>query len=301
MRRRSVAATALDSSTRDGADAAARWRRLATLLLLLLGESRTAQRAAEARHSAEQAAQRASFARDLEQDRETFLDLVAHELKTPLAVIKAYAEILEAQAEALPASDTARQVVGHLLEQAEVMAALIEQVLDVQRLRRGRLPLEISRVDLLELAREVAEAVQHTTRQHVLRVVADRPPGVVRADRLRLRQVLVNLIENAVKYSAGGEVVVEVRGEERDGRPWAALAVRDQGVGIEAADLGRIFNRFEQVSSAPVRGHVGLGLGLYVARQIARAHGGEVAASSPGRGRGSTFTLLLPLDADPVA
>ena len=291
-------ARAPDARADRDTEEADRWRTLAVALAALLAQGR-AERSAEAeRHAARQAAQRAAHERDLVQDRENFLALVAHELKTPVAVIKAYAELLEAQMASESTSGAMREVVGHILEQADVMAALIEEVLDVQRLRTGKLPLELSRVDLVQLARSVGDEVQQTTRAHLIRVVSADPPPAVLADRRRLRQALANLLENAVKFSAGGEIEARAVAEERDGRAHVVLAIRDQGIGIDPADLNRIFERFEQVSGAPVRGHVGLGLGLYVARQIARAHGGEVWAESAGQGLGSTFYLALPVVAD---
>ena len=99
---------------------------------------------------------------------------------------------------------------------------------------------------------------------------------------------------------AGGEVEVRVGTGLHEGRVCAIVSVRDQGTGIEAANLDRIFDLFQQGSKSPVRGHVGLGLGLYVARQIARAHQGDVWAESPGEGQGSTFYLALPLDLSPT-
>lgn len=283
-----------NGSDRPPADDAARWRDLALTLGLLLAESYS-ERAAEAeRHAAEQAAERAAHRDSLLQDREHFLDLVAHELRTPVAVIKAYAELLEEQLSGQPVSNATRQVVATMLEQADLMTTLIEEVLDVQRLRLGKLPLEVSRVDLLQLARSVAREVQQTSRSHTIRVVGD-PALPLLADRRRLRQVLTNLLENAVKYSAGGEIEVRVERRERNGQERALIAIRDQGVGIESGDLNRIFEPFEQVSGTPVQGRVGLGLGLFVARQIARAHGGDVWAESGGRGRGSTFYVELPL------
>ncbi len=266
-------------------EAAARWRALATLLLLLLAEGHQA-------HQAEQETAR----RDRALERDSFLDLAAHELRTPVAVIKAYAELLEAQLAEAPIPPAVRQVVRHILEQADHMTALIEDVLDVQRLRRGKLSLEIGRVDLAALAREVAEDIQQTTRAHCIRVQADTEPLVISADRRRLRRVLVNLVENAVKFSEGGDIMIRVRAEQRDGRVLATVAVHDQGIGIAPGDLQRIFERFEQLSGAPVHGHVGLGLGLYIARQIAQAHGGDVVAASGGLGQGSTFTLTLPAE-----
>jgi signal transduction histidine kinase len=190
-------------------------------------------------------------------------------------------------------------VVAHILEQAELMSTLIEEILDVQRVILGKLPLEISHLDLVELARGAAEEVAHLTRSHSIQVLAPDPLPHIRIDRRRIRQVLINLLENAVKYSDGGGIHMRVACGEHDGRPVAILSVRDEGIGLDPSDLDRIFDRFTQAATGPVRGHAGLGLGLYVARQIARAHQGDVWAESPGRGRGSTFYLRLPLDGEP--
>jgi two-component system CheB/CheR fusion protein len=281
------------------------WRGLAISLLQALGESHAGRVADAERHVAEQSAQRASFQRQVLQDREDFLGLVAHELKTPVAVIKAYAELLEAQMAEHELSgqalQTMREVVAHICDQADLMSSLIEEILDVQRVQLGKLPLEISRLDLVELARSAAEEVSHASQGHAIRVVPVDPPPPVHVDRRRIRQVLLNLLENAVKYSDDGDIRVQVGREEYKGRPVAILSVHDQGIGLETGDLDRIFDRFTQAANGPVRGHAGLGLGLYVARQIARAHRGDVWAESPGKGCGSTFYLRLPLDGAPAA
>jgi signal transduction histidine kinase len=228
--------------------------------------------------------------------------VVAHELKTPAAVIKAYAELLDAQlADASTPPSTLREVVANIRDQADLMSGLIEGVLDMQRLRLGKLPLQIDRIDLNQLARTVANQVQQTTPEHVIRVVAPDPPPPLLADRARVRQVLANLLENAVKYSAGGEIEIRISRGRRNGRDCAIVAVRDEGAGIDSANLERIFDLFHQGSANPVRGHVGLGLGLYVARQVAHAHQGEVWAESPGKGQGSTFYVALPLDFAPAS
>ena len=276
------------------------WRGLALSLLQALSDSHAGRTADAERHAAEQSAQRASFEHRILQDREDFLGLVAHELKTPVAVIKAYAELLEAQMAEQQLSgstrESMREVVVHILDQAELMSGLIEEILDVQRVQLGKLPLEVSRLDLLQLARSAAEEVAQATRAHTIRVESADPLPAVQVDRRRIRQVLVNLLENAVKYSDDGDIHVRLRRAEHRGHPVAVLSVRDHGIGLEPGDLDRIFDRFVQASGAPVRGHAGLGLGLYVARQIARAHGGDVWAESAGKGRGSTFHLRLPLD-----
>ena len=276
------------------------WRGLALSLLQALGETREGRASDAKRHQAEQSAQQASLERRMVQDREDFLGIVAHELKTPVAVIKAYAELLEAQMAEQEVSadrrDSMREVVAHIVDQAELMSGLIEEILDVQRVLLGKLPLEISHLDLVELARGAADEVAHVTRAHSIKVLASDPIPPVSIDRRRIRQVLVNLLENAIKYSDDGDIHLQVRRGEHEGRPMVVLSVRDEGIGLVASDLDRIFDRFVQAASGPVRGHAGLGLGLYVARQIARAHQGDVWAESPGRGRGSTFFLRLPLE-----
>ena len=276
------------------------WRGLAISMLQALGESHEGRAADAERHQAEQSAQQASLERRVVQDREDFLGIVAHELKTPVAVIKAYAELLEAQMAEQEVSattrDSMREVVTHIIDQAELMSGLIEEILDVQRVLLGKLPLEISHLDLVELARSAADEVAHVTRAHSIKVLANDPIPPVSIDRRRIRQVLVNLLENAIKYSNHGDIHLQVRRGEHEGRPMAVLSVRDEGIGLDPSDLDRIFDRFVQAASGPVRGHAGLGLGLYVARQIARAHQGDVWAESPGRGRGSTFFLRLPLE-----
>ena len=214
-------------------------------------------------------------------------------------MIKAYAELLDAQ---MPDPELSyesrtgmREVVKHIIDQAELMTALIEEILDVQRVQLGKLPLEVSRLDLAQLARAAADEVSQAAHTHTIRVESIEALPPVDVDRRRIRQVLVNLLENAVKYSDNGEIQVNVGREDTGGRRTALLSVHDHGIGLDAGHLDRIFDRFAQARSAPVRGHAGLGLGLYVARQIARAHGGEVWAESRGKGRGSTFYLRLPL------
>jgi signal transduction histidine kinase len=218
------------------------------------------------------------------------IGLVVHELRTPVAIIKAYAELLEAQTATKHSTLAAlRDVMGHILEQADLMSDWVDAMLDVRRLQLGELRLDLTRVDLVQLAWTAAEEFQQTTRQHQIRVVARHPPPPVLADRSRLRQILSNLLENAVKYAAGGTIQIRL---ELAGNDKAILAVHDDGPGLDKSQLTRIFAPFEQTE----RRSAGLGLGLYVARQIAQIHGGSLWAESRGRMNGSTFILSLPLD-----
>jgi signal transduction histidine kinase len=231
-----------------------------------------------------------------QQAKQDFLSVVSHELKTPVAVIKAYTEVLEGRARRT-GSSTEQEILTRIDEQADRMLTLVEQFLDLQRIDVGLMPLEESRFDLAELARGLVRNTQVTTSKHRLRVEARRPV-YVRADRQRVEQVLQNLLDNAIKYSpAGGQVVVRVeKAPPSEGAaPMALVSVRDQGIGMSAEARARAFDRFYQAGTAPVKGHVGLGLGLYISREIVTRHGGRMWAESEGADQGSTFYFTLPL------
>jgi signal transduction histidine kinase len=224
--------------------------------------------------------------------REEFVGVVSHELKTPVAVIQAYLELLQRRAER-EGRRSDLEVLGHVTGQTSRMLAMIEELLDVQRIEAGVLALELSRFDLGQLVERVAAELQVTTAQH--RLVAEAGPVEVVADRRRVEEVLTNLIENAIKYSPeGGEVRVRVVAEG----PTALIEVVDQGIGISAEDQPRVFERFFRASGAGERlhkGHHGLGLGLYIARELVRRHGGEMGVRSTA-GTGSVFWFRLPRD-----
>ncbi|HZR97613.1 MAG TPA: GAF domain-containing sensor histidine kinase [Chloroflexota bacterium] len=277
---------------------------------LRLGTAELARRRAEV--------ERAEVEQQAKQD---FLSVVSHELKTPVAVIKAYTEVLQGRA-ARAGAAADEEVLARIGEQADRMLALVEQFLDLQRIGAGLMPLEESRFDLADLARRIAQATQVTTTAHQLQVIANRPV-YVRADRRRIEQVLQNLLDNAIKYSpAGGPIevrveagppplpppaeeprAVDVASVERALVPRrgevAVVRVTDRGIGISADEARRVFERFYQADNVPVRGHVGLGLGLYISREIITRHGGEMGVESEA-GKGSTFWFTLPLARPPV-
>lgn len=241
--------------------------------------------------------------------REEFLAVVSHELKTPMAVIKAYVEVLLRRAAERDWSSADVEVLQNIHDQADRMLAMIEELLDLRRLEMGQLRLELSRFDLCGLAQRVTRAVQLTVHTHRLVCECEGDSLLVLADRKRLEEVLINLLDNAVKYSPiGSEVRVGVRavcGPSGDGGGEAAapdhamVVVSDRGIGVRPEDQRLIFERFHQASRAPVRGHVGLGLGLYISRQIVEAHGGRMwVESTPGQG--SRFYVTLPLATEDV-
>lgn len=240
-----------------------------------------------------------SRAQARQQARQEFLGLVSHELKTPVAVLKAYTELLLRKAEIDPSRASDRDVLARMLEQADRMLAMIEQLLDLQKIEAGRLPLEISRFDLVQLATRVSENLQLTAPRHrILIRAAEQLP--VLADRRRIEEVLFNLLENAVKYSPnGGSITVTITTRATDGaaEEEAWVSVADQGIGIRRQDLPHIFERFYQGEGKLHRGHVGLGLGLHIAREIIDRHGGRMWTES-SEGKGSVFHFTLPLAVD---
>jgi signal transduction histidine kinase/putative methionine-R-sulfoxide reductase with GAF domain len=225
------------------------------------------------------------------QVRDEFLSVAAHELKTPVTTLLGFSQLLLTQLSRPDALDA--RLLDRALRAVEQgsrrMSRLVTQILDISRLDGGRLVLEYHDSDLSTLVQGIAEAMQTTTSRHTLRVqTPDTLPCLV--DSLRMEQVVTNLLDNAIKFSpAGGDVDVELS-EPAPGI--GHLAVTDHGVGIPPERRQHIFERFYQ---AHERDHVaGLGLGLYISRQIVELHGGSITPEFPPEG-GCRFTIDLPL------
>ncbi len=254
-------------------------------LLALIGRLRTAQQAA---HRAQRESEEALRLRD------EVLAALSHDLKAPLTAIKGTAQLLRRRVGKDKDGGRADERMAEGLDQidatATAMARLLNELLDVARLQAGQpLALDLRPTDLVALARELAATHQQATEQHRLRVDTALPELVGCWDRFRLERMLGNLLFNAIKYSpAGGDVVVAVA---REGEA-AVVSVRDEGIGIPATDLQRLFERFHRAGN--VGDIAGTGLGLATARQIVEQHGGTIGVSS-SHGAGTTVTVRLPL------
>jgi signal transduction histidine kinase len=220
--------------------------------------------------------------------RDDFIYAASHELRTPVTSLKLYTEVLQRQVER-GAFDQVGKNLGKLNVQIDKLSALIGDLLDVSKIEAGKLDVRDDDVNLGDLATEVLETIQPTAPKHRIDIIGavSRP---VRGDRDRLGQVLTNLLTNATKYSPQADRVIIRLGETGDR---AVIEVRDFGVGIDEEHLAHVFDRFYRVSDVGGAAFPGLGIGLYIASQIVKHHGGEIAVSSVKNG-GSTFRVELP-------
>jgi signal transduction histidine kinase len=234
---------------------------------------------------------------ELERAKSDFLRMASHELRGPVAILRGYISMLdEGSLGQLP--DAVRAVMPTLMAKVTAMNRLVEDMLETARLEDSRLQLQRRHVQLDTVVRGVASAVKPTLdASHRLQLELPSEAIVVDADAERVATILSNLVDNAIKYSpAGGQVLLTLR---RVGNK-AIVEVRDQGIGIAPEDQERLFRRFGRVVT-PQNQHIsGTGLGLYLSRQLARMHGGDIKIDSKPGG-GSTFALELPvLDSEPA-
>jgi PAS domain S-box-containing protein len=226
--------------------------------------------------------------------RDRFLSIAAHELRTPVAVTKAFAELLaREQAKGTPSPERIAHLVRRVVGGAERLDRLTNDLLDVARLRLGLLPLRPERLDLAALTRDVVERHAERAAETHRVIVEAAAPCPVEADPDRIEQVLVNLIENALKYSpTGGTVRVTVE-PDADG---TRVSVTDEGIGLPEGATDAIFAPFGRATNAAESGIPGLGLGLYIGRSFVERHGGRIWAESAGENRGTTVSFWLPCE-----
>lgn len=256
----------------------------------------------QARDSLAEAAEREQVllrAQEAVQRRDVFLAVAAHELRTPLTPLRLEIERLLRAARGGQLERLAPERVTERLQvvdrQVGRLTELVDVLLDMTRIAGGRLELQLADVDLGEVVQEVTERLRPHAQRVGSALTVEVEPGITgRWDRLRLDQVVTNLISNALRYGQGKPVTVSLK--ENGGR--AQLTVRDQGIGIAAEDQARIFERFERAVSE--RHYGGLGLGLWIVQQVVEAFGGTIRVES-APGEGATFVVELPREALPEA
>jgi len=223
--------------------------------------------------------------------KDEFLATVSHELRTPLTAILGWSRLLE---EGSLDDQVANQAIESIRRNAKAQARIIDDILDVSRIITGNLFFELYPVELAPVIEAAINAVRPTADAKGVRIDMefDSAPLVVSGDANRLQQVIWNLISNAVKFTEnGGRVTLGLH----QVRSSVEIKVADTGQGISPEFLPYVFDRFRQADSTTTRQHGGLGLGLAIARHLVEIHGGTIRAESPGKGKGATFTLKLPL------
>jgi signal transduction histidine kinase len=229
--------------------------------------------------------------RDADRRKDEFLAVVAHELRGPIAPIVTAVKLLQAMGPKDPALERFRETI---LRQTMQLATLVDDLLDIGRITAGKIRLDKSRIDLRDVVRQAVEASMPVIERHHHRldVHVPEPPAHVEGDAARLAQVVANLLNNAAKYSAdGGHIQITLVEEQGMG----VVSVRDQGIGIPPEMIDRIFDRFVQVGTSDDRAEGGLGIGLSVVKALVELHGGSVDVHSGGPGKGSEFSVRVPL------
>jgi PAS domain S-box-containing protein len=238
-------------------------------------------------HAARVAAESALHTRD------QFLAVAAHELKNPLTSLKGYAEVLHRRAQREHTlSERDQRILQVILAQAKRLHGLIDSLLDIGRIQAGGFRIEPKLLDLCGLVRELVEEMQPALEQHTIHLECEVDTLIVAGDASRLAQVVQNLLQNALKYSPfGGPVTVRIyRQHDR-----AYLAISDQGIGIPKAAQAHLFQQFYRATNVEEQHIQGMGIGLYVVKEIVTLHDGEITVVSR-EGEGSTFTISLPLE-----
>ena len=225
--------------------------------------------------------------------KDEFLATLSHELRTPLNAVLGYAMLLS---EGSLAPDQQNKATVVIRRNAEVLARLVDDLLDASRIVTGKMHLQFGPCDLGALLREALEVVSQAIQAKSLRLevsIAETEPVIGDCDRLR--QVFWNLLTNAIKFTPlGGSVTVGVEGVGA----FVRVVVRDTGIGIPAQAIPYVFQRFWQVESTATREHGGLGLGLALSRHLVELHGGTIAVESAGTGKGAEFRIELPMQRD---
>jgi adenylate cyclase len=232
------------------------------------------------------------------ENKSQFVSGMSHELRTPLNAIIGLTEMMVSNA-ARFGTEKAVEPLQRVHRAGAHLLGLINQVLDLSKIEAGKLELNPQTVQLAPLIDEVVGTARQLAEQNRNRLVVEAPPdlGALIVDPMRLRQILLNLLSNACKFTKEGEVGLRAR-RMVDGHDWLELAVADSGIGMTAEQQDRLFEEFTQADASTAQRFGGTGLGLAIARKLARMMGGDVTvASEPGKG--SVFTVRLPGGATP--
>ncbi len=232
--------------------------------------------------------------REHEKRKDDFIVMASHELKTPITSIKGYVQLLFAlfneyqRTRELPSEESVSSSLGVIDKQIKKLTRLLSELLDLSRLERGKLELQLNEFNLNEVVKETIDEVRQTASNREI-IVEESGTARVMGDRNRIEQVMLNLLTNALKYSEAPDPVnVRIDATDKEVR----VTVRDKGIGINEAEQQKIFERFYRVAGKSEQTYPGFGVGLYIAREIITRHGGQITVKSE-KGRGSEFQFVL--------
>ncbi|MBV8613276.1 MAG: response regulator, partial [Acetobacteraceae bacterium] len=245
------------------------------------------------RFQAELAAAR-DAAEEANRAKSTFIANMSHELRTPLSAVIGYTEMLEEELEDL-GQPYLMEDLAKITANARHLLSLINDVLDISKIEAGRMTVAAEPFEVGEMLREIVAAAEPLVQKNENQLVLDLAEelGAAHTDQVKVKQCLLNLLGNAAKFTEKGTITLRARREARDGRDWLVFVVRDTGIGMTAAQLGKLFQRFTQADESTTRQFGGTGLGLSITRAFCQMMGGDVRVESEP-GRGSAFTLDIP-------
>jgi len=232
----------------------------------------------------------------LDQMKSEFVSIASHQLRSPLTSIRGYASmLLEGSFGKL--TKKGEEAVARIAESSRYMALSVEDYLNVSRIESGRMKYEMSDFDLKEMTEKIVDDVRPTAIKNGLSLTFTSSnldsDAIVHADIGKVQQIIHNLLDNSIKYTTEGSIEVVVVDDKK--KKHIVVQVTDTGVGMDAETTQEVFEKFVRARNANEVNVTGTGLGLYVAKQMAEGMGGSIRATSPGEGKGSTFTLMLPM------
>lgn len=232
--------------------------------------------------------------KDLDKVKSEFLSIASHQLYTPLTALRGYLSMIS-EGDYGPVASKQRPIIDILQQSVTRLVTLIKDLLDISRIESGRLELNLESLDVVKMVDDLVRDLMPNAINKKLRLrfhPSQKPVAHVVGDAQRLRQVMLNMIDNAIKYTEAGNIDVRLDQQADE----IIFSVTDTGKGLAADEISRLFNKFTRVGGATRYHTEGSGLGLYVAKQIVHEHHGDVVAESPGVGKGSTFSVRLPIE-----
>ncbi len=235
----------------------------------------------------------------LDQAKSEFLSIASHQLRTPLTAIKGYVSMI-LEGDFGKVNKNLDEPLKRTFSSTQRMVNLVENLLNISRIESGRIAFDFKKVDLVQLVKSIINELYPAASKKGLKMVCncDKAPLEIIADEAKMKEVVSNLVDNAIKYTEKGTVTISLKEEKKNGKKFVLLSVADTGMGIAEEDLPGVFQKFRRGRRSSLVHTEGLGLGMYFAQKMVEAHRGKIWVESKGVGKGSTFYIRLPVKLD---